>query len=63
MATTFRNKVVKDISTQKIVALETNGSTRSTIIGISLANTTKGAVSVNISVSYTHLTLPTNREV
>ena len=50
MATTFRNKVVKDISTQKIVALETNGSTRSTIIGISLANTTKGAVSVNLSL-------------
>ena len=50
MATTFRNKVVKDISTQKIVAIETNGSTRSTIIGISLANTTKGAVSVNILV-------------
>ena len=50
MATTFRNKVVKDISTQKIVAIETNGSTRSTIIGISLANTTKGAVSVNILI-------------
>ncbi len=50
MATTFRNKVVKDIGTQKIVAIETNGSTRSTIIGISLANTTKGAVSVNILV-------------
>ena len=50
MATTFRNKVVKDIGTQKIVAIETNGSTRSTIIGISLANTTKGAVSVNILI-------------
>ena len=50
MATTFRNKVVKDIGTQKIIAISTNASTRSTIIGISLANTTKGAVSVSILV-------------
>ena len=50
MATTFRNKVVKDIGTQKIVAIQTNGSTRSTIIGISLANTTKGAVSISILI-------------
>ena len=50
MATTFKNKVVKDIGTQKIIAISTNASTRSTIIGISLANTTKGAVSVSILV-------------
>jgi len=50
MATTFRNKVVKDIGTMKIVAITTNGSTRSTIIGISLANTTRGAVSVSILI-------------
>ena len=36
MATTFKNKVVKDIGTQKIIAISTNASTRSTIIGISL---------------------------
>ena len=50
MATTFRNKVVKDIGTMKIVAITTNGSTRSTIIGISLANTTRSAVSVSILI-------------
>ena len=50
MATTFKNKVVKDIGTQKIIAISTNAGTRSTIIGISLANTTKGAVSVSILV-------------
>ena len=36
--------IVKDIGTQKIIAISTNASTRSTIIVISLANTTKGAV-------------------
>ena len=46
----IKNKVVKDIGTQKIIAISTNASTRSTIIGISLANTTKGAVSVSILV-------------
>jgi hypothetical protein len=50
MATTFKKKVVKEIGTQKIVAIQTNGSTRSTIIGISLANTTKGAVSISILI-------------
>ena len=50
MATTFKNKVVKDIGTMKIVAIETNASTRSTIIGISLANTTTGAVSVSVLI-------------
>ena len=50
MATTFRNKVVKDIATMKIVEIETNASTRSTIIGISLANTTTGAVSVSVLI-------------
>tara|TARA_B100000780_G_scaffold277957_1_gene250012 strand:+ start:1325 stop:1654 length:330 start_codon:yes stop_codon:yes gene_type:complete len=50
MATTFRNKVVKDIGTQKIIAITTNASTRSTIIGISLVNTTKGAVSISLLI-------------
>jgi hypothetical protein len=50
MATTFRNKVVKDIGTQKIIALETNGSTRSTIIGISLANLSEFPAYVSILI-------------
>ena len=50
MATTFRNKVIKDIGTQKIIAIETNGSTRSTIIGISLANITEFPAYVSILI-------------
>ena len=50
MATTFRNKVIKDIGTQKIIAIETNGSTRSTIIGISLANLTEFPAYVSILI-------------
>jgi len=38
MATVFKNKVVKDVGIVPILALETNASTRTTIIGLSLAN-------------------------
>lgn len=38
MATTFRNKVIKEVGTVPILALETDTNTRSTIVGISVAN-------------------------
>lgn len=38
MATTFRNKVIKEVGTVPILALETDANTRSTIVGISVAN-------------------------
>lgn len=40
MATQFKNKVVKDVGPVPILALETDASTRSTIIGLNLANLT-----------------------
>lgn len=38
MATQFKNKVIKEVGTVPILALETDAATRSTIIGISVAN-------------------------
>jgi len=40
MATTFRNKVIKEIGTVPILVLETDSNTRTTIVGLSLANLT-----------------------
>jgi hypothetical protein len=40
MATQFKNKVVKDVGPVPILALETDAATRSTIIGLNLANLT-----------------------
>lgn len=50
MATTFKNKVVKDVGTVPILAIETNAATRSTIIGLSLANLTEFPVYASILV-------------
>lgn len=50
MATTFRNKVIKEVGTVPILALETNASTRSTIVGLSLANLTDITVYVSVLV-------------
>ena len=41
MATQFKNKVVKDIGSVPILAIETDAATRSTIIGMTLANLTE----------------------
>ena len=38
MATQFKNKVIKEIGSQKIVAIETDAATRATIIGMTLTN-------------------------
>lgn len=50
MATTFKNKVVKEVGTVPILAIETNASTRSTIIGLSLANLTEVPVYASLLV-------------
>ena len=44
MATQFKNKVVKEVGTVPILAIETDAATRSTIVGLSLANLTESVV-------------------
>jgi hypothetical protein len=41
MATQFKNKVVKDVGSVPVLAIETDAATRSTIIGMTLANLTE----------------------
>lgn len=48
MATQFKNKVVKEIGPIPILGLETNAGTRSTIIGLSLANISDSVVYASI---------------
>jgi len=50
MATFFRNIVVKEIGTTDNIVLTTDGVTRSTIIGMSLANLTESIIFVNVKV-------------
>jgi len=50
MATQFKNKVVKEVGTVPILALETDAATRSTIIGLNLANLTNFIAYISISV-------------
>lgn len=50
MATTFRNKVIKEIGTVPILALETDANTRSTIVGISMANLTSSLIYASMLV-------------
>jgi len=50
MATEFLNKVIKDVGMEPILAIETNAGTRSTIIGISLANITEFPVFASILI-------------
>lgn len=40
MATQFKNKVVKEVGSIPLLALETDAATRSTIVGLNLANLT-----------------------
>lgn len=51
MATTFKNKVIKEVGLLPVLALETNAGTRSTVIGMSLANLTEFAVYVSVLVN------------
>jgi hypothetical protein len=50
MATQFKNKVVKEVGTVPILAIETDAATRSTIVGLSLANLTESVVSASVLV-------------
>jgi|TARA_B110000503_G_scaffold33847_1_gene54990 hypothetical protein len=50
MATIFKNKVIKDVGTVPILAIETDANTRSTIIGMSLANLTVDIIYVSVLV-------------
>ena len=51
MATFFRNKVIKEVGTVPILAVETNAGTNATIIGMSLANLTDGVVYASVLVN------------
>ena len=48
MATIFKNKVIKDVGTNPIDIIETNSSTRVTVIGMSLTNLTQSFVYVDV---------------
>lgn len=50
MATTFRNKVIKEVGTVPILALETDANTRSTIVGLNLANLTDFIVYASVLI-------------
>jgi|TARA_R110000796_G_scaffold30043_4_gene80543 hypothetical protein len=51
MATFFRNKVINQVGTVPIDVLVTNGATRATIIGCSLANLTSSNVLGSVTIS------------
>ena len=50
MATTFKNKVINEVGALPIIAIETDSNTRSTIVGISLANLTGGIVYASVMI-------------
>ena len=50
MATVFLNKVVKEVGTVPILALETDAGTRSTIVGMSFANLTDNTIFADVLV-------------
>lgn len=50
MASFFRNKVIKEIGTSPVTALETAPNSRFTVIGLSLANLTEGIVLVDVEL-------------
>lgn len=51
MANFFKNKVINDIGTTPIQVLEMTPSTRSTIIGMSLANLTGSNILASVTVT------------
>jgi hypothetical protein len=50
MATQFKNKVIKEVGPVPILALETDAATRSTIIGVNLANLTDFIVYASVLI-------------
>ena len=60
MANQFKKTMTTGVGTTPVDVYTTGPTTRATVIGINIANTTAGTILVSIkSVSYTHLTLPT----
>lgn len=51
MATAFKNTITKNLGTTPVSVLTTNSTTRGTIIGLSLANLTKDAVTVSVTLT------------
>ena len=50
MATVFLNKVIKEVGTTPILAIETTAGERSTIVGMSFANLTEHTVFASVLV-------------
>ena len=50
MATVFLNKVIKEVGTTPILAIETTAGERSTIVGMSFANLTDNTVFASVLV-------------
>jgi hypothetical protein len=50
MATVFLNKVIKEVGTTPILAIETTAGTRSTIVGMSFANLTDNTIFASVLV-------------
>jgi hypothetical protein len=50
MASFFRNKVIPEVGTSQVTALETAANSRMTIIGMSLCNLTQSMVLVDVLV-------------
>lgn len=51
MATTFKNRIINAIGTDRVSAITTTPSSRVTVIGLSLANLTPNAVSVSVTIT------------
>lgn len=50
MATQFKNKVIKEVGSVPILAIETDAATRSTIIGLNMANLTNFIVYASVLI-------------
>jgi len=53
MATVFKNVLTSGLGTTPTTVLTSNGSSTTTVIGMSLSNTTPGIVQVNIQIQDT----------
>lgn len=50
MATQFKNKVIKEVGMIPVLGIETNADTRSTVVGLSLANLTENIIYASVLV-------------
>lgn len=51
MATSFKNKVTINVGTSATIAYQASAGTTSTLVGLSIANTTTEEVNVNVTVT------------